>query len=90
MKIWCLISLSVFCLSGCASRETIKLPEKVYITVTKACLDRKDVPVRPMLREDVELLAMDRYKRTIAMWDERRAREEYEKKQAAILEACTR
>lgn len=89
MKPMLILSLSAL-LSACAANEPVKLPERVNVPVPVACVDRKDVPERPALRTDGELMALDRYKRTLAMWEERRMREEYEKKQAAIIESCTR
>jgi hypothetical protein len=89
MKTWTILCLSVL-LSACVASDPVKLPERIEVPVSVPCVDSKDVPERPALRSDGELLSMDRYKRTLAMWEERRVREEYEKKQAAIIEACRR
>lgn len=75
----------VVALGGCM--ETLpKVPEKVFVEVSVPCL--KQEPSKVALRSDAELLAMDQYRRTIAMWDERREmRAEIDRQHAALL-AC--
>ena len=76
-------------LSGCAMFSATPTPgpvEKVMVSVP--CLEA--MPAKPALRTDAELMALDRGRRTLAMWEDRRKREGYEARVEAVLEACRR
>jgi len=55
-------------LAGCATQ--LQVPEKVNVPVPVACVDPKDVPPRPQLRTQDDLMGMDRYRRTLAAWSD--------------------
>ena len=76
-------------LQGCGGFATrVEIPKEVKVIVAVPCVKKSDLPTRPELRSDDEILALDRFKRTIAMWGERLDREDYEAKMAAVLAAC--
>lgn len=76
--------LPVCFLSACS---TFGVPKEVFVPVPVPCVQEIPRPQNPFKGDD-ELLAMDRYKRTLALWDERRERQIYEKTLLALLEAC--
>lgn len=55
-----------------------------------ACIAPEDRPERPVLLSDAELMALDDYRRTWALWGDRMDRDVYEKKLEAIMEGCSR
>ena len=75
-------------LAGCAS--TVEIPKEVRVPVPTPCIAPQDKPQRPLLASDAELLALDRYKRTHALWGDRIARQAYQSELETIVEACSR
>lgn len=75
-------------LTGCAHQLTV--PAEVKVPVPVPCLKAEDKPARPALKSDAELLALDRYKRTLALWVERLERQAYEAKLEAAVEGCSK
>lgn len=74
-------------LYGCGT-QPVQLPQKVEVAIQVPCLKKADIPPVPKLSTDAELLAMDRYKRTLVMWAERADRQDYEATLVAVLTAC--
>jgi hypothetical protein len=74
-------------LAGCS---TLNIPKEVRVPVPVPCIDPKDRPQRPALMSDAELLALDRYKRTHALWADRAERQTYQEKLEAVVEGCSR
>lgn len=74
--------------SGCA--EVIhRVPTEVRVPVAVPCLKASEVPTskEPFL-SDAELFALDRYQRTLRLWDERREYQSYTDKLNAVLKGC--
>ena len=74
--------------TGCASRELPRVPESVMIEVPVACI--RELPVRPNVRTTAQLLAMDRFSRTIATWADRLALDAYARELEAVADGCSR
>lgn len=84
------IAFLVAVLAGCGTTQTVTVPKEVKVPVPTACIDPKEVPQPPKVRSDAELLALDGYQRTIAVWVDRIELQIYKDKAAAIIEACSR
>ena len=76
-------------LAGCAA-QTITVPKEVKVQVPVACVDPAARPQRPALRTEAELLALDRYRRTLAAWSDLKAYEAYSAELEAVVEGCSR
>jgi hypothetical protein len=74
-------------LAGCSG--PLRIPTEVKVPVPIACVDPADRPQRPELVTDAELLAMDYYKRTLALWADRIERQIYQAKLEAVVEGCS-
>lgn len=81
---------AVTLLMACAGQQTVTIPREVRVPVPIACVKPEDRPKRPRLRTEAEILALDDYKRTLAMWEERRTRDAYEAVLEALIEGCGR
>lgn len=77
-------------LAGCASAPQVEIPKEVRVPVPVACIAPQDRPQRPPLRSDAELLALDTYRRTWAVWSDRLARQAYEAELEVVVEQCSR
>lgn len=82
------LMLGMLVISGCAS--TVEIPREIKVPVPVACIAQQDKPQRPPLASDAELLALDTYRRTWALWGDRANREAYASKLEAIAEGCSR
>jgi hypothetical protein len=74
-------------LAGC---KTLEIPKETKIPVAVPCVAAKDRPPRPQLMSEAELMALDRYKRTHALWGDRAERQTYQEKLEAVVEGCSR
>jgi hypothetical protein len=74
--------------AGCA--PAVRIPEEVKLEVPVACIRPEDVPQRPRLRSEADLLAMDRYRRTLAAWSDLKRLERYAAELEAIAAGCSR
>jgi hypothetical protein len=72
-------------LSGCASAPPAPV-EVVKVPVAVPCV--REMPERPAFITDEEWAALDAYKKALALWKDRRERQDYEAKLEATLEAC--
>lgn len=79
--LWILVSCA---LAGCASGPQI--PKEVRVPVPVSCIDQ--VPQRPSMLSDAELLALDDYGLVIALARDRRVRQGWEATIEALLEGC--
>ena len=80
--------LPLILLAGCAS--TVEIPKEVRVPVPVPCIAPQDKPQRPPLAADAEMLALDTYRRTWALWGDRASREAYEARLEAVVEGCSR
>jgi hypothetical protein len=78
----------VCAIAGCATPREV--PRTVREQVPIPCVAREDRPERPVLLSDAELMALDDYRRTWALWGDRLEREGYELKLEAVVEGCSR
>lgn len=74
-------------LTGCDT--ALKIPETVNIAVPTPCIDPASKPPRPALMSDAELLALDSYRFTWALWGDRLERAGYEAQLEAVVEGCS-
>lgn len=74
--------------SGCAT--DLKIPEKVSINVPVPCIKPEDLPQRPALRTEDELMAMDRYQRTLALQSDWKKLQAYRAELEAIAAGCSK
>lgn len=70
---------------GCSS---FTVPEKVNVEVAVPCV--REMPAKPQVRSEAELLAMPRYARTLASWSDRLALLVYSRELEAVLGGCSR
>jgi hypothetical protein len=68
----------------------VKVPERVNVEVPVPCVKPADVPARPQLRTEADLMAMDRYRRTLAVWSDWLKLQVYAAKLEAIATGCSR
>jgi len=66
-----LFLVAILPLAGCGGRAEIKIPEVIYIDRPVPCLPPDGGPKPPEVRTEAQLLALDRYRRTHAVWAER-------------------
>lgn len=76
--------------AGCASTREPAVPREVRVPVPVPCVAREDIPARPEIPGARELLALDRYERTLALWTAHARLERYAAELEAIVEACAR
>jgi hypothetical protein len=79
-----LIWLASSLLVGCASGPQI--PKEIRVPVPVACIDQ--VPQRPSMLSDAELLALDDYGLVLALARDRRVRQGWEATIEALIEGC--
>lgn len=76
--------------AGCESVPKVKVPERVLVQVPSPCIDPADVPQRPALRTEADLMAMDTYRRTLAAWSDLKRLEAYAGELEAVVQGCSR
>lgn len=76
-------------LASCSSAR-IEVPKEVKVRVPVACVDAASRPQRPAVRTESDLMAMDRYRRTLAAWSDLRKLEIYAAELEAVVEGCSR
>ncbi len=75
-------------LVGCATR--LEMPKEVRVAVPVACIAPADRPAKPTLMADGDILALDTYRATWALWGERLELLGYAAKLEAVVEGCSR
>lgn len=75
-------------LAGCASTG-VEIPREVRVQVPVPCLAPEDRPARPLLLTDAEILALDTYRATWALWGDRLELQGYAARLDAIVEGCS-
>lgn len=81
---------SAVALASCSSVPDLQVPEQVLIQVPVPCISPADRPARPPVRSEADLMAMDRYRRTLAAWSDLKRLERYSAELEAIVEGCAR
>jgi hypothetical protein len=76
-------------LSGCSS-SPVEVPREVKVPTPVACVDQAKIPAKPAVRSESDLVAMDRYRRTLASWSDRLKLQAYAAELEAIVEGCSR
>lgn len=76
--------------SGCSSIPEVKVPERVLVQVPVPCVAPADVPQRPAVRTEDDLMAMDTYRRTLAAWSDLTRLRGYSAELEAVVEGCSR
>jgi hypothetical protein len=74
--------------AGCT--HTVTVPERVSVEVPTPCVLMENVPPRPQLRTESDLMNMPRGERTLATWSERAKLEAYSIELEAIATGCSR
>jgi type IV pilus biogenesis protein CpaD/CtpE len=88
-----LLAVPVACAAlaaGCSSAPRVDVPTEVRVRVPVACVDAAERLERPPLRSRSDLIAMDRYRRTLAVWSEWLELQAYAAKLEALVEGCSR
>ena len=75
-------------LASCSTVQRVEIPVEVKVQVPVPCV--ASVPERPRLRTEGELMAMDRYRRTLAAWADLKRLELYAAELEAVAEGCSR
>lgn len=75
-------------LASCAHQVVV--PREVRVPVPVACIPASGTPTKPQVRTAADLMAMDRYRRTLAAWSDLRAYEVYAAELEALVEGCSR
>lgn len=83
------LTAAALALASCADAP-LEVPKEVKVPVPVACVPADKRPQAPVLRTEADLMAMDRYRRTIAAWSDKIKLEAYAAELAAIVEACSR
>jgi hypothetical protein len=89
-RILLLCGLATGCAALAACSSAVQVPERVSVEVPVACVSAADVPPRPAVRTEADLMAMDRYRRTLAAWSDLKSLEAYSAKLEAIAQGCSR
>lgn len=76
--------------AGCNSIPEVEVPKEVLVPTPIACVDPAKRPKAPELRSEADLMAMDRYRRTLAAWQDLKKHEVYMAELEAIVEGCSR
>lgn len=76
-------------LTGCASTG-VEIPREVRVQVPIPCIAPADRPERPAFLSDGDILVLDSYRATWALWGDRLERQAYEARLEAIVEGCGR
>jgi len=85
-----LILAAALVLAGCASTQQLTIPKETKVPVPVACIDAADIPAPPAVPTEAELLAMNEYSRTIALWLAYLKLEIYKRQAAVVIDRCSR
>jgi hypothetical protein len=55
-------------LAGCSTIHEIKVPETIYVPTPIPCIRPEKLPTKPVLRSQAEILLLDDYRATHALW----------------------
>lgn len=72
-------------LAGCST-----IPDQVSVPVPVACIPADDVPEKPAMRSEADLLNMPRGLRTLATWADLWKLHIYSARLEALVEGCSR
>ena len=89
LLVWALVACAVP-LASCSSRHELQVPKEIKVPTPVACVDAAKRPQKPALRTEDDLLAMDRYRRTLAAWSDLKKQEAYLAELEAVVEGCSR
>ena len=85
-----LVLVAVSALAACSNLPEVRVPERVSVPTPVPCVDPARRPRAPQLRTEADLLAMDRYRRTLAAWQDLKKHEAYQVELEAVVEGCSR
>lgn len=85
-----LLVIAAAALASCSSVPALQVPEKVMVEVPVPCVSPGARPSKPAVRTEADLMAMDRYRRTLAAWSDLKRLERYSAELEAIVEGCSR
>lgn len=83
-------AVAALALAACSSTPEIHVPQTVSVPTPVPCVEPDKRPRAPVLRAESDLMAMDRYHRTLAAWQDLKKYEVYKTQLEAIVEACSR
>lgn len=84
------LAVAASALAACSNVQQVKVPEKVLVPTPVACVDPAKRPKPPRERSESDLIAMERYRRTLATWSELQKSRAYALELEAIVEGCSR
>lgn len=76
--------------AGCQSMPSVDVPKEVKVQVPVPCIAPADVPQRPAVRIEDDLMAMDTYRRTLAAWSDLTRLRGYAGELEAVVQGCSR
>ena len=77
-------------LSGCSTLSGLEIPREAKVPTPVPCIAQADVPQRPALRTAEDLMALDPYRRTHALWAAYARLWGYAGELAAVVEGCSK
>lgn len=80
----------VLVLTACSSIPEVRVPREIPVPTPVPCISPEDVPQRPALRSDDELLALDDYRFVHALWAAYARLQGYAGALEAIARGCSR
>lgn len=82
------VMVTVLALSGCQSLPEV--PRETRVPTPVPCIAPADVPQRPALRTQAELLSLDSHRRTHAAWSDLTRLRAYVGELEAVVHGCSR
>ena len=76
-------------LAACSGMPEIQVPTEIKVQVPVACVRPEQRPEKPAVRLESDLMAMDRYRRTLAAWSDLKKLEIYSARLEALVEGCS-
>lgn len=77
-------------LAGCGGLGRVEIPKEVPVPTPVSCIRPEDVPARPVVRTDAELLELDTYRFTHALWAAYQRFKAYAGELEPIAQGCSR
>lgn len=87
MKLFAVVAAVLLC-AACSTATNINVPKETKVQVSVPCVQEK--PKRPELRSESDLMAMDRFRRTLATWSDYIKLWIYTRELEAVVEGCSK